>query len=209
MKKRRTPKPKAKAAKKKRTERIKPGPQEPPPQTTFGGKPRGLISKKECIEFFSDSPKLVDRMLRASRHGDEWLKIVINKEGKGGSRTRVAWESVQQALKRLEAGEEPPLLPSELRQRTPFKGARGTISEHGKALLDALFLLPKNASKVVMEPGKKMLQIKWADGCSEFVTVVTGRGRKTRTINVRFARSGDTPSPLEGYRCDGPDDVPP
>jgi hypothetical protein len=175
----------------------------------FGRNPRAFVTKKECIEFLGGMSKKVDRMLHASRHGEEWLKIVDNREGKGGSPVRVTVGSLKRAQRRLEAGEEPPRLPSEARVRPPFTAPAGEISKHGQALLEALWLLPKKAKEVVMQPAKKRIRIVWDDGCTEFVTVVTARGRKTTTINVRFARSGEAPSPLDGYRSDGPDDGPP
>jgi hypothetical protein len=75
------------------------------------------LSKKLTIRVLG-SVKLVQRMLYATRHGlceKPWLRIA--RWGQPGRDLLVDTSSVEEAYARLLAGEEPPLLPSEVKRR--------------------------------------------------------------------------------------------
>ncbi len=79
------------------------------------GVPPLVLSKKLLIQVLG-SVKLVQRMLYATRHQlapEPWLRIV--RWGRPGCELLVDTSSVERAYARLLAGEEPPRLPSELR----------------------------------------------------------------------------------------------
>ena len=65
------------------------------------------------------SPKLVERMLYASRNHPEmgWLEILPPEPGKEVRETYIVYESLEQAFNRIRAGEYPPDMPADARYR--------------------------------------------------------------------------------------------
>jgi hypothetical protein len=75
------------------------------------------LGKVEVCKFLGIGPKILARMIAASRSGDEWLQFVSNHSGKPRLRVLFSVESARAAFCRLKRGEEPPLLPCESRAR--------------------------------------------------------------------------------------------
>lgn len=76
-----------------------------------------VLSKKLTIQVLG-SVKLVQRMLYSTSHGScekPWLRIA--RRGGPGRDVLIDTTSIEEAYQRLLAGEEPPLLPSELKRR--------------------------------------------------------------------------------------------
>lgn len=176
----------------------------------INGKERAFLLKSEVIELLGDWPKVVDRMLHASRNGKPWLKIVSNQSGNSGSEVRVTAESVAKAIERLSQGEEPPLLPSERRQSATNKSHDvhlttiqeerqcttretkhpGRIPDKSAAnLLRAADLLPAGVTAVTFHQKLKLISVHWTNGDHEYIRRVSKRGRNTRVISVRFDTS--------------------
>lgn len=77
-----------------------------------------LVDKKFARQYLA-SPSLVDRMLWATRHtDDQWLEIVVNREGSCNAKTLIYSGSLDLAVERLRRGEEPPHIPSKSRPKT-------------------------------------------------------------------------------------------
>jgi hypothetical protein len=76
-----------------------------------------IITKKQAMEMLS--PKLVERMLYASRNHPEmgWLEILPPEPGKEVRETYTVYESLEQAFNRIRAGEYPPNMPADARYR--------------------------------------------------------------------------------------------
>lgn len=78
---------------------------------------RPFALTRRDMGLLSRSPKLVQRLVWSMRHGpseDQWLKAF--REGAPGRELLVTTDSFERAIERLAAGEQPPLLPSELRR---------------------------------------------------------------------------------------------
>lgn len=75
------------------------------------------LNKKALIKAFGEQPTLVAQMLWAVRHHPElkWLKIV--REGRPGVELQVDRESADRAYARWRDGENPPLMPSQIKYR--------------------------------------------------------------------------------------------
>ena len=89
------------------------------------------LSKKLTVQVLG-SVKLVQRMLYATRHGlceKPWLRIA--RWGEPGRDLLVDTSSVEEAYARLLAGEEPPLMPSEVKRR---HSRNATLSPRGVSL---------------------------------------------------------------------------
>mgnify|MGYP003584719472 CR=1 FL=1 len=154
----------------------------------FGAQDRATISKAEFIRWLGNSPKIVDRMLHATRSGDPWVEIVGNRQGKGGARTMVDYESAQRAYKRWAGGEQPPLMPSERTKKAPppLVGGKGTPTKQGETLMAALALTPLEADSVTFYPKKKMFGVQWSNGNYQWFRVSSGRGRRSKLYHVTF-----------------------
>jgi hypothetical protein len=84
----------------------------------FNGTRPLALTKRQAVSALG-SPKLVARMLWASRHaGDRWLVIV-----RSGRDLLIDTHSVETAYERLLNGEQPPLMPSECRAPRARKDA--------------------------------------------------------------------------------------
>jgi len=155
----------------------------------FDGKPRAFLLKSELVEFLGGWPKVVDRMLHATRNGKPWLEIVSNRSGASGAEVRVTADSVAQAIERLRRGEEPPLMPSEQKNSgiapTP-KRPGNTPDKMIAGLLRAADLLPSDVISATFYQNLKMITLKWANGDYQHVRRITKRGRNTRVITVCF-----------------------
>jgi hypothetical protein len=78
---------------------------------------RPFAVTRRDMERVLQSPRLVQRLLhttKAANPASHWLKLV--RPGGRGSQTLVSTASFENALARIEAGETPPLLPSETRR---------------------------------------------------------------------------------------------
>jgi hypothetical protein len=75
------------------------------------------LEKESLCRFIGIGPKVLQRMIWASRHGDRWLDFASNHKGKPKLRVTFTVESARLAFERLRNGEEPPMLPSELRRK--------------------------------------------------------------------------------------------
>jgi len=78
--------------------------------------------------FIGIGPKVLSRMIWASRHattGEKWLQFSSNHEGRPRLRVTFSVASAERAFARLKAGEEPPLLPCELRARASQSTKKG------------------------------------------------------------------------------------
>lgn len=168
------------------------------------------LSKSELVAII-DSPKFVDRMLHATRNGDPWLKFVTNHRGTAGKRTRVTTGSAQTALRRLMAGEEPPLMPSERKGRFRTTGKRPveiSISEKiAEQLIKIANVMPHEVSRVVVNPGTKGVSIEFSDG--RFAVLKQLRrapGKRMSFRMVTFISPSPTVDPLDLSRPTGDPD---
>ena len=83
------------------------------------------LDKEGVRKFLSIGPKVLQRMVWASRNGDRWLDFATNHNGRPRMRVTFTLESARYAFARLCRGEEPPLLPCEpIRKRAVTSGAR-------------------------------------------------------------------------------------
>ncbi len=82
------------------------------------------LNKKQLIQAFGGATKLVTQLVWAARHRPElgWLKIA--REGKPGVELLVDRVSADKAYERILAGEEPPLMPSQIRFREQTQQAK-------------------------------------------------------------------------------------
>ena len=152
---------------------------------------------------------LVQRMLEASRRGDQWLEIVGNAAGKGGGRTLVTRRSAVAAFNRIANGEFPPLMRSERgRKKADPKVAtlaKGLPSKQGQSLMQAHDLLPKRAELVVFRPGSKSFSIQWQDGEFQYFRISSPRGRRRELREVTFQpiKLKEKPDKPKPERCYG------
>jgi len=78
-----------------------------PPLTVNGIAPAFVDKKTAAI--YLESPKLVERLLWATRHTeDKWVVIAMNQEGDPKQKTLMTTMSVEQAAERIARGERPP-----------------------------------------------------------------------------------------------------
>ena len=75
------------------------------------------LNKEGLCRFLGIGPKILARMISASRHGDAWLDFVSNPRGNPRLRLTATVESARVAFRRLRNGEQPPLLPCEHRKK--------------------------------------------------------------------------------------------
>jgi hypothetical protein len=77
-----------------------------------------LINKKTLIKAFGGATKTVDRLLYCARYHPEldWLRI--GRPGSPGVECLIDTASAESAYRRIMAGEEPPVLPSELKSKS-------------------------------------------------------------------------------------------
>jgi len=160
---------------------------------------RVFLLKSEVIDIFGAWPKVVDRMLHATRNGLPWLEIVSNRSGASGAEVRVTAKSVCEAVERLRGGEVPPLMPSEkkIANSLSLKKAPGKISDKAlSALLRAGDLLPSGLSSATFNQQLKIVTLQWSNGNYQLIRKVTRRGRNTRMILVCFDCRPGKPSPI-------------
>ena len=65
--------------------------------------------------------KIVDRLLHAARYAPELGWLVVPRLGRPGVECLIDTTSAENAFRRFVAGEEPPLLPSELKSKSNFQ----------------------------------------------------------------------------------------
>ena len=96
----------------------------PIPPILINGQRPACVSKQRAVDYLDGERKLVDRMLWAARNQphDPWIVIARNKKGRPGQAVKIDAASFEAAYRRLLAGEEPPLLPSE--RTTKIKSLR-------------------------------------------------------------------------------------
>ncbi len=75
------------------------------------------LNKEQVCRFLGIGPKILQRMVWASRNGDRWLDFASNQRGKPRLRLTVTVDSARAAFQRLLRGEEPPRLPCELHRK--------------------------------------------------------------------------------------------
>jgi hypothetical protein len=161
------------------------------------------MTKAELIRMFGGQATMVQRMLEASRGGqDVWLKLVGNRLGKGGARTIIDRASAWRAYERLLAGEVPPLMRSEQRRhgrgKKPVQHLRqpsGLPTKSGLALMQAFDLLPKDAAQIVFYPRQKQFALWWTNGNYDCCRIHSARGQRRRITCVPFQPSKNTPLP--------------
>lgn len=71
------------------------------------------LDKAAVCRFLGIGPKILQRMISATRRGDTWLVFASNHTGKPKQRLTVTTASARAAFDRLCRGDEPPLLPCE------------------------------------------------------------------------------------------------
>jgi hypothetical protein len=86
------------------------------------------LTKREAARALGNKITLLNRMIWCARHQphDRWVKIVSNHAGTPGTELTLDTESVEQAYRRLLAGEEPPLLPNERLERRDRRNKQST-----------------------------------------------------------------------------------
>lgn len=77
------------------------------------------VTKREAMRLVG-MPKLVQRWLF---HG--W--VIVVRQGGRGCETMIDFESLENAYNRLKKGEQPPLLPSEIKSKSKTKPMTGTL----------------------------------------------------------------------------------
>lgn len=89
------------------------------PQLLIDGLRPACVPRRRAIEFFGGETKLIARMLWCAHHqpDDPWLLVVRNRERRPGQSLQIDTASLEAAYLRVVAGEEPPLLPSERRDK--------------------------------------------------------------------------------------------
>jgi hypothetical protein len=135
------------------------------------------LNRKRLKQIFGERPKLVARMLHASRNGDLWLDFVTNKEGIPGSEVTVTTESAEWALERLKQGEEPPLLPSERARKTASH--RKQLKRYlpkvplppptPDDLTPFLCALPSGLIRLTVNPETGTLNLEYDNGLQQFI----------------------------------------
>lgn len=103
------------------------------PEFLVNGLRPACVPRRRAIEFFGGEVKLVARMLWCAQHqpDDPWLIVVRNRERRPGQSIQIDTSSLEVAYRRIAAGEEPPLLPSERLER---RNRRNKQTEHCRNL---------------------------------------------------------------------------
>jgi hypothetical protein len=208
---------KAPSAPPEEPEKRKPSAKSPPPKPrtppirkiSINGKEREFLLKSEVVELLGNWPKVVDRMLHATRDGVPWLEIVSNRSGTSGAEVRVTAESVSRAVERLRRGEVPPLMPSEKKAACPSPATKATGKIPDKtmsALLRAGDLLPPGITSATFNQQMKFVVLQWENGIYQFIRRITKPGRNTRVSTVSFDCTPDKPSPIRPSRKGEQDD---
>ncbi len=149
----------------------------PPRQILINGVRPLALNLKRLKQIFGERPKLVARMLHATRNGDPWLVFVTNKEGNPGKEVTVSTESAELAAERLKQGEEPPLLPSEKARKTDSqrKQLKRRLPKISAApptpgdLTPFICALPPGLIRLTVNPEVGMLNLDYDNGLQQYI----------------------------------------
>ena len=158
------------------------------------GGSKWVIGKGSFIELLDGQATLVQRMLAATRAGDPWLTLVGNVSGKGNS-TKIDLSSAMDAYRRILAGEQPPLMPSERNKRAGIKKIQlnnfGEPDSVGRKFLQILDLLPPGTAKATFDTKSKTFTVDWADKDFQAFRMSSARGERRKLCKVTFKKPGE------------------